>query len=363
MHDQGAQSGENAPPAHAPREATPPAEVLHRQTLPNRFAPACKRIIHDWRRLTQGNSPTIVACSGGADSSALALALAAAGAPITLITIRHHQRPAQATDADLAAVQALAQRLNAPFAAFDLPRATRATESAMRKARYALLAQAALERSISFVATAHHADDQLESILLALLRGSGLQGLRGIAPKRTIPNTTIQLIRPMLGITRARAQAICAEANWQWNHDSTNDDRRYRRAALRARVLPILEELKPGASLRASHTAQLLRDAAAIVDQHIQSIITQAESTPRGPRWQRRTLAAHRPSVITGVLRAAADAHALGKGRDALTHNALAPIARAIRDASTEPRAFQLRNATTVRVTAREVALIFDSGT
>lgn len=290
---------------------------------------------------------------------ALALALAAAKAPITLVTVRHHERPRDATDAEIGMVRALAESLGMGCMIEEVPCDTACTEAAMRRARYAVLASVAVRENIGFVATGHHADDQLESVLLALIRGAGVNGLRGIAPRRRLMGSDVRLIRPMLGVRRGDAEAICREAGRSWVEDPTNADTRRARAALRARVIPELEAIRPGVAVRLNRTTGVLRDAAAILRELIDCVLAEGWRGEGTITWDRATLRAQRRAVVAGVIRAAAGEHAGMRGRDALGHKALAPIVRAIRDDGTDPRAFDLRAGMSVRVTAHEVAVAF----
>lgn len=121
-------------------------------------------------------------------------------------------------------------------------------ESAARKARYALLLQTALEKKCAFIVTAHHSDDNAETILLNMLRGTEPKGLAGIPVSRTLYRSgrkTVKLIRPMLAVSRKEIEQYLALNCLKSRKDHTNDDDRYTRNWIRTRLLPLLEKKQP----------------------------------------------------------------------------------------------------------------------
>ncbi|MBL8745089.1 MAG: tRNA lysidine(34) synthetase TilS, partial [Phycisphaerae bacterium] len=194
----------------------------------DRFA---RRVALQWRRLIgSGGSRTLIACSGGADSTALLLALALASRELVVGHVLHDLRARADAEADRDFVRVLADRLGLPFVEAEVRVAACPgnAESNARRERYRSLARLASAHNCLFVATAHHADDQFETMLMALTRGCGPGGLRGIAPSRVLPESetdrVVTLIRPMLHVTRAEARAACASAGIAWREDRTNTD-------------------------------------------------------------------------------------------------------------------------------------------
>jgi tRNA(Ile)-lysidine synthetase-like protein len=119
-------------------------------------------------------------------------------------------------------------------------------EAAARQARYEFLGKTALEVGAAAVLTAHHADDQAETLLLHLVRGSGLQGLAGMLPVAPLPYLPqVRLLRPLLTIRRAELEAYCQTHHLTPRHDETNDDTTLRRNALRHEILPRLAQMNP----------------------------------------------------------------------------------------------------------------------
>lgn len=332
--------------------AMPAASRTNPDTTPRSRATrrARRDILDRWRRLTGGGRDepakrrTLIACSGGADSSALALTLASATRDLVLAHIRHDFRPASETAADLAAVERLADTLGLPIAheSVAVAPAPGNAEGNARRARYAALQRLADHAGCPFIATAHHADDQLETLLMRLSRGSGVRGLSGIAESRPLPRAT--LIRPMLGIDRALAEAICTEHGIAWREDATNRDLSRTRAALRATVLPELKRIAPGATGRAAETAAMLAATAAWLDAEASQALGRARLEPDA-RAPQLTLSCDRlaplPGALLGeVIRRAAREAAGGRGADRLPRRMIERIAGAIREQPGPPRRF-----------------------
>ncbi len=333
-----------------------PVRFAHRDggpgfALPSRRDPAVAETIRRWRGLTSG-APTLLACSGGADSTALALCLLAAGggAAAGLAHIVHDLRPEAEALADRDRARALAEGLGLPF--FEEAIAVRAAggnaEGAARRLRYAALARLARKAGVQFVATAHQADDQLETIVMALLRGAGLEGLAGISPRRRI-GAGVALVRPMLGMTRADAERICTDAGVEWAEDVTNLDVSRLRAALRRGPLAEIRRMRPQAAARAARSAELMRDAAGLVQDRVRALFGEEME------WERKALRGERAIVVGAGLRRAALRLTEGAGADRLSGRVVDPAVRAIRGESTDPRRFEWVRGVVVEVDARRV--------
>lgn len=119
-------------------------------------------------------------------------------------------------------------------------------ESAARIARYAFLVEVAQQVQADVIATAHHADDQAETIMMHIIRGAGTQGLTGMAYVRDVPgHAGWRLIRPLLDVTRTQIEQYCAEHNLQPRTDATNFDMTYWRNAIRHQLMPQLRDYNP----------------------------------------------------------------------------------------------------------------------
>ncbi|MCY4024610.1 MAG: tRNA lysidine(34) synthetase TilS [Anaerolineaceae bacterium] len=120
------------------------------------------------------------------------------------------------------------------------------SEASARRARYEFLASSAREVGAPYVVTAHHADDQVETILLNLLRGSGLRGLAGMRPRAELPgHPQLTLLRPFLDVPRRELRAWGRRQGLEPRQDASNDDRRLRRNRLRHDILPLLRDFDP----------------------------------------------------------------------------------------------------------------------
>jgi len=195
-------------------------------------------------------TPILLAFSGGADSRALLHLLATAsvreGFPLFLAHVNHGIRGAEAMRDQLFCEQ-LADRygLRLFLLQADVPALAKewgmGMEEAARRVRYRFFAELMERESIPILVTAHHADDNLETVLFRLCRGSGAKGLCGIAPVR--PFASGQLVRPLLPYSRNEILQYCCENGLEYVTDSTNADTAYTRNRLRADVVPILEAL------------------------------------------------------------------------------------------------------------------------
>jgi len=190
----------------------------------------------------------LVAVSGGADSVALLYALQelapSLGISLTAVHLNHCIR-GKASDDDAAFVMNLTASLNIPFVQgrSDVPRRARrkglSLEMAAREARYTFLGRMARKVGADIVATAHTADDQVETILLKLTRGAGPRGLSGIP--REITLCGLRVVRPMLDVTRNEIIAFLGENGLSWREDESNRDVSFLRNRVRHEVLPVLE--------------------------------------------------------------------------------------------------------------------------
>lgn len=307
--------------------------------------PAARRILADARRLTGGSRtrdperPTLLACSGGADSSALVLAIAASPIPAVVAHVLHDLRPPEQAEADRDAARRLAERCGLPFAEArvqvrDLPGNA---EANARRARYGALARLASEHACRFVATGHQADDQAETLLMRLLRGAGPEGLSGVRPRRSLA-PGVALVRPMLRITRPEAEAICRAAGWAWREDLTNRDTARLRAAVRHTVLPALRTLRPDAAVRLAAAAEIQATVDAAIRARARALLLGPEAGE--VRLPLAALRAAPEAVRVAALREAL--RRLGVLGDRHTRRALDPVIRAIADGSTQPRRFEL---------------------
>jgi len=199
--------------------------------------------------LLPAGSTVLVACSGGADSSALAVAIAARAADLSLRAIVGHvDHPLRAdSPEDASRVAELAAALGIPFRCVRLGSLAKEVrglglEAAAREARYAALEEVAREERCDRIATAHTRRDQAETVLLRLARGAGPGALAGIRRERVLASG-VRLVRPLLGVSREATEALCDRVGVAFTRDPHNSDPRRARARLRAAWPAFLETL------------------------------------------------------------------------------------------------------------------------
>lgn len=244
------------------------------------------------------------AVSGGADSVALALWLHAYAPRVTLaglIHVNHHLRGAD-SDRDEAFCRRLAGRLGVPIEVVHAPiedAGTRSPEAAARAARYRAFAKAATRLDASRVATAHTADDQAETVLLRLLRGTTSRGLAGIRAVRGL------YVRPFLSCRRADLRAWLSTAGETWCEDATNANRAIARNRVRHDLLPVIEHIAPGAVPALARAAALAEDDEDVLQAEaikMAASVVLTEDTA-GAELDRERLRALPPAIARRVLR------------------------------------------------------------
>ncbi|MFG6493639.1 tRNA lysidine(34) synthetase TilS [Microbacterium sp. P03] len=232
-----------------------------------------------------GTGPIVlVALSGGADSLALASAVAfeapKRGLRVTTITVDHGLQAGSAEVAARAAAQAAAMGADTLVATVDVGEGP-GPEASARAARYAAITDAAADVGAVAILLGHTLDDQAETILLGLARGSGSASLQGMAATSDLDG--IPLLRPLLGVRRETTRLACAAQHLDPWDDPHNTDPRFSRVRVRQRVLPVLEaELGPGIAEALARTAEQLREDADafddMVNETIEDIVEHAEA-------------------------------------------------------------------------------------
>lgn len=224
----------------------------------HRHHPLLKRFRAGLKGLPLGDgSRVLVAVSGGGDSvGLLALLLSARPRPDLVLGVAHihHNLRGEEADRDEAAVKALAKSLELPFVRAKLhgkPEKGQSIEEWARTGRYAALGRLQQAGGWDFVVTAHSLDDQAETVLMRIARGTGLQGLAGIHP------VAGRVVRPVLGFTGVQLRQAAELCRLPYLEDSTNADQRFLRNRIRGQVLPALELALPGFSRRLAALARL----------------------------------------------------------------------------------------------------------
>ncbi len=247
----------------------------------------------------------LVALSGGADSLALAGATAfeapRAGCRAGAVIVDHGLQEGSADVAARAADQARSLGLDPVIVKrVEVGRAG-GPEAAARDARYAALAEAAAETGATRVLLGHTLDDQAETVLLGLARGSGAASLKGMDSSAGL------YLRPLLGIRRSVTRQFCADSGLEPWDDPQNDEERFRRVRVRNSILPVLEaELGPGVAEALARTATQLREDSDALDHFAEEIIEElAEHAEAGIALAVKALEANPPALRQRIIRLA----------------------------------------------------------
>jgi len=233
---------------------------------------AIERKVFTWVQrqglLTAGDT-VLLALSGGADSLCLARVLLALRGPLPFRLFAahyNHQLRGEASEQDEAFVRQFCKTFHLPLTlgrgdvADEARRMGRGIEETARDMRYAFLEATARDYGANAIATGHHADDNVETILLNLTRGAGLRGLSGIPPRRG------RIVRPLLSIQREEIVEYLADLKQDFVEDATNEDTNFRRNALRHQILPLLREMNPSLTQTIARQSERLRQDSAYLD-------------------------------------------------------------------------------------------------
>jgi tRNA(Ile)-lysidine synthase len=234
--------------------------------------------------LTPG-SRVVVAVSGGSDSVALLRLLRllrdAHGLELVCAHFNHRLRGAE-SDADEAFVQELATSLHVPFERGAEDVAAYAAdhhlsmEEAARELRLRFLRMVALQTGASCIATAHTRDDQVETVLFRLLKGTGMRGIAGIAPRAGM------FVHPLLHVSKQELQGWLTTQGCVWREDVSNADEHYERNFIRASVIPLIESRFPAAKTSISRTSDIARAACELFELQTEQVTDNIEILEAG---------------------------------------------------------------------------------
>jgi tRNA(Ile)-lysidine synthase len=279
------------------------------------FARSLRR---EWRRLSlaHNDETVLVAVSGGADSVALLLALdelIKAGKLKIKMVVAHldHKLRGAASRSDALWVAKFAKDLRHEIAVSSIDVKKRAArsgdnlEQAARRARYEFLARTAKSRGATIVLTAHTMDDQAETILLNLLRGSGADGLGGIEPARLLTGgSEALLVRPLLEWARRKDTIdYCRLRQVEFRRDEMNLDESFARVRVRRQLLPLMETFNPKVVQGLTRTAELLREDGFALDLAAARLLELASESASAPTLRIDLLAMAHPALRRRALR------------------------------------------------------------
>lgn len=261
----------------------------------------------------------IVGVSGGADSMCLLLLLRMlaeeCGLQLTAVHVHHGIRGREA-DADAHFVQEMCERLRVScvIQRRDVPKLAAAShqtlEEAGRQVRYEIFEQLRQERGADWIAVAHHREDQAETVLLNLFRGSGLRGMGGMRPVQG------HIIRPLLHVSRQEIEAFLEKNGIDWRQDCTNQETDAARNAVRLNILPEIRAIQPDIIGVLCHSAQRFTAAADYIREEAEQFIeAQKKEQEDGFALPAPALRKLAPALRSEVLYAAL-AQAAGRKKD-----------------------------------------------
>src|SRR5688572_4176587 len=248
-----------------------------------------RMLLAEWRKLKLpfSDETVIVAVSGGADSTALLLALHELrsahklSVKLCVAHLDHKLRPSSTDDAKW--VAALAERLGYECVVgrskvAEIARSNADNlEQAAREARYKFLERTAKRESANYVLTGHTMDDQAETVLLRLMRGSAGSGLGGMETLRPLAkNSSIQLARPLLWSRRIETEDYCRIRKIEFLADEMNDDQKFARVKVRKQLLPLMQSFNNRIVEALSRTATQLREDGAVLFNDSNALLKQA---------------------------------------------------------------------------------------
>lgn len=333
-----------------PPNAAPPESAASRL-----FARLCRALATAWPPDRFTGVTTMIAVSGGADSVGLLRALdhllprSATGRLV--VAHYNHRLRGEASDADERFVADLANQLRWECVVERAPRRAESqggsgahadvAEESLRKARYEFLTAVAHRCGARYVATAHTADDNVETVLHNLFRGTGPAGLTGIPPFRNLGPEAV-LVRPLLGVSRHSIRQTLREIHQPWREDLSNTDQRWQRNWLRGFLLPEIRQRYPHADqaigrliAQQAEVMDVIRDdAAQWAARHIAAsaagglsieiapaprpvVVAALQSAWDGRRWPRREMAERHWSWLAAAATGSAASGTAAAGRGA----------------------------------------------
>jgi len=276
-----------------------------------RLTQFARMLLVEWRKLKLpvSGETVVVAVSGGADSTALLLAIAELKSQyklhvnVCVAHLDHRLRKSSAKDAKWVSELAAELGFRAVIGRSKVAEQARTSgenlEQAARKARDAVLERTAKQVSANYVLTAHTMDDQAETVLLRLMRGSGGDGLGGMEAVRPLAkNSAVKLVRPMLWARRLETEDYCRLRKTEFLSDEMNDDQTFARVRVRKQLLPLMQSFNNRVVEALSRTAAQLREDGALLFDNSGALLRQAVVSTQ----QNETAAPALPALDVKVL-------------------------------------------------------------
>ena len=221
----------------------------------------------------------LLAVSGGVDSMCMAELFLNSTAKVrfALAHCNFHLR-GEESDSDEALVREWAESHGVIFIKKDFDTKEYAAsngvsiEMAARELRYTWFAEVCRERGIAALAVAHNANDNAETMILNMLRGTGVKGMTGMRGSSLLPGSDARLIRPLLGFTRKDIHEYAVSHGLQWHEDSTNADSAYKRNCIRNEVFPLFERLNPSFLTTLNEDMERFAQVQSVADEYVRSV-------------------------------------------------------------------------------------------
>ncbi|PHS12111.1 MAG: tRNA lysidine(34) synthetase TilS [Blastopirellula sp.] len=324
-----------------------------------------QKLHESWPTSHWMNRTVLLAVSGGADSVSLACAMASIRTQgegrLALVHFNHQLRESE-SDQDAQYVQQLADQLNVAcyIGQGNVRQQSKqrgdGIEEAARNARYQFFCEQAKLTGARFVATAHTADDQVETVLQRIIRGTGVAGLSGI-PRSRVLTQDVSLIRPLLKFTRVEVIAYLKQLNQSYREDQSNTDLLFSRNRVRHRLLPLLrEEFSPDVDQAITRLSKIASDCKSFVQEEAEQLLLRctisATTNPNCVTLNRTELKTASPYLVQEMFVLLWDQQTWS--RQDLSHDKLARLVEMIR---TETGHLQLPGNIQVKVTEDQVVL------
>ena len=243
-------------------------------------------IVNTVKRLFPEEGRALLAVSGGIDSMCMASAALQSGLPFAVAHCNFHLR-GEDSNADAALVRSWCTSEGVEYHETDFDTAVYAQkhgisiEMAARELRYGWFAGLCREKGYAAVMVAHNANDNAETLILNLLRGTGIKGICGMSERsvQVYDGYALTVLRPLLGVSRAQIEAFVYERAVPFREDRTNADVAYKRNRIRHEVLPVFEAINPSAIQTLSGDMAHFREVSALADEYFESFLKDLHCT------------------------------------------------------------------------------------